>query len=585
MTYSSLKALLVKRFDIPKTRVIRRSLRSFTLAEKAVFYFFVGLFIMSGLAMLLRVNNEFLVEVPLRGGSLTEGVIGNPRFINPVLSISEADKNLVSLVYSGLVRITPEGEIVNDLADNLTISEDGLTYTAHLKLDAIFHDGAPVTADDVVYTIEQITNPGTKSPHFSTWNGITVTAIDERTVEFRLKKAYAPFIENLSHGILPKHIWQNVSEDEFSFSQFNVLPVGSGLYKIDTVERNSGGIPDYYDLELVDSKSTGGPYVSHLIFKFYPSESDLFDAYSNSEIESMSGISPEQAGLLKSKGAKILSAPLPRIFGVFFNESQSKVLLDKNVRIALDLAAPKATIVKDILYGYGTVIDSPLPPGLYPWVGSNVDMRTDEERMIAARDILLKNGWTVNADTGVLEKKSKTATLTLSFSISTGDTPELKAVAEKLRTSWEQLGAKVEIQVYGTGDLNQNVIRPRRYDALLFGEVVGRDADLYPFWHSSQRNDPGLNIALYANSKVDKLLEDARSATDATKRESAYQSFDQELRNDLPAIFLYSPNFLYVVPDNVRAVSLGKLSIPQDRFLGIRDWYIETNRVWKIFIK
>jgi peptide/nickel transport system substrate-binding protein len=585
MTYSSLKALLVKRFDIPKTRVIRRSLRSFTLAEKAVFYFFVGLFVMSGLAMLLEVNNEFLVEVPLRGGSLTEGVIGNPRFINPVLSISEADKNLVSLVYSGLVRITPEGAIVNDLADNLTISEDGLTYTAHIRPDAVFHDGAPVTADDVVYTIEQITNPGTKSPHFSTWNGITVTAIDERTVEFRLKKAYVPFIENLSHGILPKHIWQNVSEDEFSFSQFNVLPVGSGLYKIDTVERNSGGIPDYYDLELVDSKSTGGPYVSHLIFKFYPSESDLFDAYSNSEIESMSGISPEQAGLLKSKGAKILSAPLPRIFGVFFNESQSKVLLDKNVRIALDLAAPKATIVKDILYGYGTVIDSPLPPGLYPWVGSNVDMRTDEERMIAARDILLKNGWTVNVDTGVLEKKSKTATLTLSFSISTGDTPELKAVAEKLRTSWEQLGAKVEIQVYGTGDLNQNVIRPRRYDALLFGEVVGRDADLYPFWHSSQRNDPGLNIALYANSKVDKLLEDARSATDVTKRESAYKSFDQELRNDLPAVFLYSPNFLYVVPNNVSAVSLGKLSIPQDRFLGIRDWYIETNRVWKIFIK
>lgn len=574
----------MKRFDIPKTRQIRRSLRSFTLAEKAVFYFFVGLFVLSGSAMLLEVNRAFLVEVPLRGGSITEGVIGNPRFINPVLSISEADKNLVSLVYSGLVRITPQGEVVNDLADNVTISPDGLTYTAHIRPDAVFHDGVPVTSDDVVYTIEQILNPGTKSPHFSTWSGITVNAVDDKTVEFHLKKAYVPFIENLSHGILPKHIWQNVSEDEFSFSQFNVLPVGSGLYKIHTVERNSGGIPDYYDLELADKKVNQGPYVSHLIFRFYPSETDLLDAYSNGEIESMGGIAPDQAEILGNHGANILSAPLPRIFGVFFNESQSKVLLDKTVRTALNMSAPREEIVKEVLSGYGTVIDSPLPPGLYPWVGQSRDNTPVADRIIAARELLLKNGWKVNEESGVLEKKSKTATLTLSFSISTGDTPELKAVAEKLRASWEQLGAKIEIQVYGTGDLNQNVIRPRRYDALLFGEVVGRDADLYPFWHSSQRNDPGLNIALYANSKVDKLLEDARSTTDASKREASYKAFDQELRNDLPAVFLYSPNFLYVVPEKLKAVSLGNLSTPQDRFLGIRDWYIETNRVWQIFI-
>jgi peptide/nickel transport system substrate-binding protein len=585
MTYSSLRALLMKRFDIPKTRHIRRSLRSFTPAEKAIFYFFVGLFILSGSAMLLEVNRAFLVEVPLRGGSLTEGVIGNPRFINPVLSISEADKNLVSLVYSGLVRVTPQGEIVNDLADSVTVSEDGLTYTAHIKSDAVFHDGTPVTSGDVVYTVEQILNPGTKSPHFSTWSGITVEAVDDKTVLFHLKKPYVPFIENLSHGILPKHIWQNVTEDEFSFSQFNVLPVGSGLYKIHTVERNSGGIPDYYDLELADNEPGQGPYVSHLIFRFYPSEVDLLEAYSNGEIESMSGISPERAKILKSNGAEILSAPLPRIFGVFFNESQSKVLLDKTVRTALNMSAPRENIVNEVLNGYGTVIDSPLPPGLYSWVGQNIDRASIEERIAAGQELLSKNGWVVNPETGVLEKKSKTDTLTLSFSISTGDTPELKAVAEKLKASWEQLGAKIEIQVYGTGDLNQNVIRPRRYDALLFGEVVGRDADLYPFWHSSQRNDPGLNIALYANSKVDKLLEDARSATDLSKREAAYKAFDQELRNDLPAVFLYSPNFLYVVPEKLHRASLGNLSTPQDRFLGIRDWYIETNRVWQIFIK
>ncbi len=585
MTYSNLRALLVKRFDIPKTRSVRKAMRSFTLAEKAVFYFFVGLFILSGIALLYKVNQSFLIEVPLRGGSLVEGVIGNPRFINPVLAISDADKNLVSLVYSGLVKITPEGEVVNDTADNIDLSPDGLVYTVHIRPDATFHDKTPVKAEDVVFTIEKILDPLTKSPQYSNWSGVDVEEIDENTVAFTLKKPYVPFIDNLTIGILPKHIWKNVTSDEFSFSQFNVLPVGSGLYKIDTVERNSGGIPDYYDLTPANKLTDHGPYIDHIIFKFYPSEGDLFDAYSSGEIESMGGISPEEAEILAKDGGKIISSPLPRIFGIFFNGTESKVLLDPIVREALDLAAPKEKIVNEVLHGYATVIDSPLPRGLYPWVGENIIEKTREERIAEGRSLLEENGWIANPDTGILEKKSKTSTLTLSFTISTGDTPELKSVAEEVRQAWHDLGANVEVQVFETGDLNQNVIRPRRYDALLFGEVVGRDADVYPFWHSSQRNDPGLNIALYANSRVDTLLENVRSATDSVKREEAFKAFQGEIQKDTPAVFLYSPNFIYVVPEKLKSINLGKLSVSQDRFLGIENWYIETNRVWQIFIK
>jgi peptide/nickel transport system substrate-binding protein len=107
---------------------------------------------------------------------------------------------------------------------------------------------------------------------------------------------------------------------------------------------------------------------------------------------------------------------------------------------------------------------------------------------------------------------------------------------------------------------------------------------MYPFWHSSERNDPGLNVALYANPKVDKLLEDARSTTSNSQRESDYKSFNKEIQNDEPAVFLYAPSFLYMVPKDVKAVTLGELSSSQDRFLGIRNWYIETNNVWKIFV-
>jgi len=584
MTYSSLRTLLVKRFNIPKEHTVRKTIRHFTLAEKAVFYFFVTLFILSGFLLINQVNSAYLVEVPLRGGTITEGVVGNPRFINPVLAFTEADKNLTTLIYSGLVKINTDGQIENDLADSIDISKDGLTYTAHLKPNAIFHDGVKITSDDIDFTIQKIKNLSIKSPLFGNWNGVTVTKTDESTIVFGLKKPFSPFINNLAVGILPKHIWKNVSDEEFSFSQFDSLPIGSGPYKIDSVQRNSGGIPDYYDLVPFEKVIGQKPFVGHIIFKFYPSQTDLLNGYNNSDVENISGFSPEETPALKNAGINIFSSPLPRIFAVFFNQNQSKVLLDKSIRQALDLTAPREEIIKDVFHGYATPIQSPLPPGLFDW-STYKPQTTIEERFTQAEALLKKAGWVKNSQTGLLEKKSKKDILILSFSISTGDAPELKAVAEKLRIIWGKLGAKVDVRIFESGDLNQNVIRPRKFDTLLFGEIVGRDALMYPFWHSSERNDPGLNIALYANTKVDKLLEDARSTTIDSQRENDYKSFDKEIRNDVPAVFLYAPSFLYVVPKYVKAVALGELSSSQDRFLGIRNWYIETNKVWKIFVK
>ncbi|OHB10471.1 MAG: hypothetical protein A3G05_01810 [Candidatus Zambryskibacteria bacterium RIFCSPLOWO2_12_FULL_45_14] len=584
MNYKELRALLLRRFRIPKEHSIRKILRSFTIAEKTVFYFFVSIFILSGITLVWKVNNAYLVEVPTQGGTLTEGVVGNPRFINPVLAISEADKNLVALIYSGLIRITPTGEIENDLASEISISEDRRTYTVHIDENARFHDNAPVTAEDVIFTIQKIVDPLIKSPKRGNWNGVVVEKIDELTVSFTIKQAYTPFIYNLSVGILPKHIWKNVSEDEFSFSQFNTLPIGSGPYKVESVERNSGGIPDFYKLVTFENSLNKRPFIKSLIFKFYPSETLLIDAYNGGVIESLSGVSPEKIFELETGGSHILSSPLPRVFAVFFNQNQSKVLLNKEVRRALDIASPKEKIVEEILGGYATAIDGPLPAGIYSWASERKETLSFEDRIAAAKEVLAKAGWKENSETGVLEKKSGSATIALSFSISTGDAPELRAVANELALAWGRLGAKVSILVFETGDLNQNVIRPRNFDALLFGEVVGRDADLYPFWHSSQRTDPGLNISLYANNRADKFLDDARSSSDPEVIEKNYKSFAEELEADVPAVFLYTPRFLYIVPRKIEAVNLDSLTVSQDRFLGIGDWYIETDRVWKIFI-
>lgn len=582
MNHPKLQALLTKRFSVPKERAIKRAFRSFTDAERAVFYFMVCIFIASGLGLLWKVNSAFLVEVPIRGGKLVEGVIGNPRFINPVLAISEADKNLSALVYSGLVKSSPGKPIENDLAEDISVSDNGRTYTATLKEEARFHDGEPVTADDIIFTIQKITDPLIKSPRRGHWEGVTIEKLDERTVAFHLKKPYAPFLENLTVGILPKHIWKNVSEEEFTFSQYNTLPIGSGPYLVDRVERNSGGIPNYYVLKPFDKPGKNDePYIKSIIFRFYPSETALMEAFDKGEVESLGGITPEKTLSLKGK---IISAPLPRVFGVFFNQSNSKTLLAKEVRQALDLASPKESIVANVLGGYGTPIDGPLPPGVTSWSGSRALEESYEERFQSAVALLARNGWSANAETGVLEKKSGKDIIELSFSISTSDAPELKAVADELVSAWQRLGARVEILVFETGDLNQNVIRPRKFEALLFGEVIGREADPYPFWHSSQRNDPGLNIALYANPRVDRYLDEARSARSQDERERSLKAFYDEIRRDLPAIFLYSPSYLYVVPHKVQAVSLGSLSASHDRFSSIRDWYIETDRVWKIFV-
>jgi len=584
MTYKELRALFLRRFSLPKERSIRGILRSFTMAEKAIFYFFTTIFIVSGLTLMWKVSNAYLVEIPVQGGTLTEGVVGNPRFINPVLAISEADKNLVALIYSGLVRVTPQGEIENDLAEEVTISDDRRIYTVHIHPGVRFHDDTPVTAEDVIFTLQKITNPAIKSPKRGNWEGVVINKIDEQTVSFTLKQPYIPFIHNLTVGILPKHIWKNVSDDEFAFSQFNTIPVGSGPYKVERVERNSGGIPDRYRLVPFENVSQKMPFIKNLIFKFYSSEGSLISAYNAREVESMGSISPEKILELQKSGSRVISSPLPRVFAVFFNQNQSKILLNKEVRQALNLTSPKEEIVNKILNGYAAVISGPMPAGIYSQTNIENETLTMEERLETAKTILANAGWQPNPETGILEKKSTSGTMTLSFSISTGDAPELQQAANVLVSAWQKLGAKIEVLIFETGDLNQNVIRPRNFDALLFGEMVGRDRDLYPFWHSSQRTDPGLNIALYANSQADKYLDNARSASDSPEvMAENYKAFAKALEADIPAIFLYTPSFLYIVPEKVKNVNLDSLVVSQDRFLGIVNWYIETNKVWKIF--
>lgn len=578
--------LFHKRYNLPKARLIEEAVRRFSLTESTIFYALAALLAISSLSLLSRVNQSFMVEIPASGGTITEGLIGLPHFINPVLAISDADRDLTALTYSGLLRATPDGTLVSDLAESYTISPDGLTYDFVLKPKITFHDNAPITADDIVFTVEKAQNPSVKSPKRPNWEGVMAEKVNSREVKLTLKQPYSPFLENATLGILPKHLWENVSEEEFPFSELNIEPVGSGPYKLKSVERNSSGIPIDYKLESFNGYNGGKIFIKNLITRFYQNSRDMVAAYENGSISSMASLSPQQALAVKTLGGRIERTPLPRIFAVFFNQNHAPVLANKEVRQALEEAVDKEAIVQNVLGGEGIAIDSPIPPGLLeksPATETETSLQSGDERVSAAKKILEDAKWKLNGDTGIYEKKNKKETVELAFSMSTSNAPELKAAAAMLRDMWQQIGVKVDIKIFEIGELNQNVIRTRKYDALLFGEIIGRDLDLFAFWHSSQRNDPGLNIALYTNAKVDKLLDDARTTSDDSARLEKYLTLEKEIRNDVPAIFIYSPDFLYVVPKNLHGFTLGHITVPAERFLGLEKWYLETERVWKIF--
>jgi peptide/nickel transport system substrate-binding protein len=295
----------LKNWKIPYSDKIFRVIQEFSLTEKVVFFFFVTLLCISAVMLLWRVNKSFLVEVPEYGGSLTEGILGSPRFINPLLAISDIDRDLTSLVYSGLLKTDPDGALVPDLAQSYTITDDGRTYTFKLKDNVHFHDGVKVTADDVVFTIEQIKDPLLKSPRKTNWDGVTVNKIDDTTIEFSLHQPYSPFIQNLTLGILPKHIWKTATADEFPFSQYNIKPVGSGPYKITNIAYTSGGLPSEYTFSSFHSYALGRPYIDTITVKAYPNEKDIIDAFRNGDVQSIYGITPQKLSGVPSIPASI----------------------------------------------------------------------------------------------------------------------------------------------------------------------------------------------------------------------------------------------------------------------------------------
>lgn len=557
----------------------QKAIDSFSSTEKYVFAFLIIILTASSLFLLKKTLNMFMKEVPARGGEIHEGVVGYPRYINPILSVTDSGKDLSLLIYSGLLKATGDGQIIADMAESYSISDDGTVYNVKIKEDAQFHDGTPLTSKDVEFTIKKALDPALKSPKAPNWQGVTVRVISEKEIEFVLSKPYAPFIENLTLGILPEHLWKDIDPEAYLWSERNFDPIGSGPFRTDEIKRDKSGLPIYYKLVPFKDYALGKPYIKEIYMHFYTNEEKLLEAIKKGEVDSASALSPKSIVEIKDTDHEILRSPLPRIFALFLNQNEIPIFGDKNVRLALHTAVNREEIVDQVLKGFGTETKSPLPAfiSLLPQ-----EEKTSEDRVTEAVNILTKAGFAKDAS-GIMERKTAKGTERLSFTISTSNYPELKDTALLLKKQWEAIGAEVKVELYELSDLNQNILRPRKYNSLLFGEVIGRDLDLYAFWHSSERNDPGLNLSQYTNSKADKFLVDARSTSDTNKKIEFLQGLEKEITNDVPAIFLYSPDFVYIIPKDLKGVSLEAITSTADRFLDAHKWYMDTEYVWKFF--
>lgn len=543
--------------------------------EKLIVFSLIFLIFGSLVFWLSHIYLNATKPIPRRGGEYMEGVVGQPLYINPLLSqTSEADSDLVQLIYKGLLKYNSNGEIENALAEGYEVSEDQKTYTVHLRKNLFWQDDQPLTASDVFFTISILQDPAYKSPLRQNWQGVTANQIDDYTLSFNISNPYFGFLNNLTVGILPKHIWGNIAPEKFSLTEYNLKPIGSGPYSFIDFQKNSNGEILSYNLKAFSKYYAGEPYISRMIFNFYPDEDMMLTAYNKKEIKGMETVDSEKIDSIKNKkSTTIKELSFPRYFSVFFNKTKSIPLASADVRKALSYAVNRKEIINQVLKGRGAEIFSPFLQTMDEFNG-DVDNRNFD--LGKAGQVLDDSGWKVN-NNGIREKRGEE----LQFKIYTTDWPDLAETANILAKQWKEIGADVNVETLTATDLQQNYIRPREYEALLFGQDTNFEPDLYPFWHSSQKQDPGFNLGMFDNKDADKLLQDIRQESDEGKREEKYKELQKIISDEAPAVFLYSPYYLYPISSDVKGIETKNINSPSWRFADVNEWYIKTSRVKK----
>jgi peptide/nickel transport system substrate-binding protein len=542
-----------------------------------------GLVLIAGLLLTQVPGSDQVVPEPVRGGTYAEAIVGSPARLNPVLDeFNQVDRDIDRLLYTGLVRFGVQGAPQPDLAENWAISADGMTYTVTLRADATWHDGAPVTSDDVIYTYSKLQDadyPGPADLH-AMWEQISLTKLDDRTVQFELPEPFAPFLDYLSIGLLPDHLLRGVSSSDLVDHPINLQPIGTGPFRFIGFEVKDGTI-QRVSLAAFEDYYGQAPYLERLDLLFFASQSEALQAYRSGDVQGIATPAGDTLqALLADPETNIYSARLPSAGVVFLNtrHPEKTFLGDKRVRQALLLGVNRQSIIDRAFGGQAVIAAGPVLPGTWAFSQALAPLPYDPER---AATLLDAAGWEtpVGATEGSPDYVRASEEMPLAFTLVHPDDALHQAVAQALQEYWRRLGVIVTLQPVPAPAVLTDYLEPRDFEAVLTDLDLSRypDPDPYPFWHDSQA-EAGQNYSGFSDRNTSIWLEQARTTPDLGTRSELYRSFQYRFQDQMPSLFLYHPVYTTAVSAQMQGVTLGPLVDPSDRFGSIERWYVLARR-------
>jgi peptide/nickel transport system substrate-binding protein len=509
-------------------------------------------------------------QAPAHGGRYVEAVVGIPSHVNPLYAtFNDVDKDLTALIFSGLTRLGPDGTVLPDLAEGWDVSADARSYTFRLRRDVTWHDGAPFSADDVIFTCEALRDPDFRGePSLGLfWQQVRCTKLDDFTVRFELAQPLSPFPAYATIGILPKHKLEGLTAEGLFLSPFNEQPIGTGpfvLTDIDTQRAILRSNPAY---------AGGEPFIAEMELQFFPDYTSAAAALQERRVQGLllgPEAPPADQALLDGRSDLQHLTTRRNSYTLLFLNTRAPPLDDKGVRQAILYAIDRQTILADTLDGRADLADSPIVPGT--WAYSD-DIRRYPYDPQEARGLLEKEGWKLNSR-GVLEKDGQE----LSLSLLTDADAARAAIGQEIVRQLGEVGIHATQETKGGTALVREFLLPRKFQAVLYGWDQGPDPDPYAAWHSSQVREQGFNLAGFVNQRLDEVLSEARQTTDQERRRALYAEFQQIFAEEVPSILLFYPVYHYYVRDDVKGITLGVLFEPSSRFANVHQWYIKTKR-------
>lgn len=511
---------------------------------------------------------------PTRGGIYTEALVGNLQRLNPLLDFyNPVDRDVDRLIFNGLIKFDARGVPVPDLAESWGKSQDGKVYNFSLRSDLKWHDGESLTTDDIVFTIEMLREGTNIVPQDiqEFWKNIEVVVLSPTQIQFRLPEPFAPFLDYVSFGVLPRHLLGSMTFDQMRDAPFNLQPVGSGPFRFDRLIVENDQITGVV-LSLNDRYVGQKPFIEQIIFRYYPDSASALEAYRQDVVKGISRITSDVlSSALAEPDLALYSGRLPTMTMVILNLDNTQVpfFKDLNVRKALLSGVNRQGIIDNLLQGQAVVADGPIFPGT--WASFDGLQRVDYDPNKAI-NILKEAGYVLAGEQDVVRKKDEAA---LSFSLIHPDDEYHTRLAETIQANWAKIGVEAILEPLPYEEIINGRLAPREFQAALVDLNFSRtpDPDPYPFWDQAQATG-GQNYSQWDNRTASQYLERARVTNDLAERARLYRNFQVVFNEDLPALLLYYPIYNYAVDKEVRGVTMGPLYDTSDRFSTIVEWFL-----------